>query len=103
MTGRLFGPSIPRRELNALRLLSLVDFVLLVALVYAALTGRHDAVGYLGPAHGILFLLLLAGLALAARKRWWGWRFVGAVVVLGPLASIPGLEHHARAARRALR
>ena len=84
------------QELNRLRLLSLIDGLLLAALLWAAITERHEAVEVLGPVHGVLFLILIAGLALAARRGWLSWRFVGLVVVLGPLASVPGLERYRR-------
>jgi hypothetical protein len=94
-------PPIRRRQLNALRLISLVDGLLLAALIYVAVRGDEQSVGILGPVHGGLFLVLLAGVAVAARRGWWSWRFFGAVVLLGPLASIPGLEvERAKAARR---
>jgi hypothetical protein len=84
-----------------LRLISLLDGLLLAALIYVAVRGDEQAVFILGPLHGGLFLVLLAGVAAAARRGWWSWRFFGAVVVLGPLASIPGLEvQRARAVRR---
>ena len=94
------GPAsarIPRGRLDALRVLSLVDGLLLVVLVWAALGHREQAVAVLGPTHGVLFLLLVASLAWAAGQGWFRWRFVLAVAVLGPLASGPGLE---RARRR---
>jgi hypothetical protein len=95
-------PPIRRKRLNALRLVSLVDGLLLVALLYVAIRADEEAISVLGPLHGGLFLVLLAGVAAAARRGWWSWRFFAAVVVLGPLASIPGLEvQRARAARRA--
>jgi hypothetical protein len=84
-----------------LRLVSLVDGLLLAALVYVAVRANEHAVGILGPIHGGLFLVLLAGVGAAARRGWWSWRFFAAVIVLGPLVSIPGLElHRASAARR---
>lgn len=63
-----------------------------MALVYFALAGRHVAVAVLGPTHGILFLILVASLAAGALGRYWSWRFPIAVAILGPFASVPGLE-----------
>jgi len=83
---------LPRRQLDGLRLLSLVDGLLLVALVYSALTHDEAAVDVLGPTHGVLFLVLVGSLVVLKSRGWWSWWFVAAVVVLGPLASIPGLE-----------
>jgi hypothetical protein len=90
-----------RRVLNALRLVSAASAVLLGSLIYVKMGGDEDAVGIFGPLYGSLFLILLGGVAAAARRGWWSWRFFAAVAVLGPLASIPGLEiQRASAARR---
>lgn len=82
----------PRPWLNALRLLSLADGLLLVALLYVAVSHNEPAVDVLGPAHGVLFLALLAGIGGGARNGWWTWLSFVAVAILGPLASVPGLE-----------
>lgn len=103
MARRLFEPRIPRRELNALRIVSLVDLALLVAVLYAVLTERESAIEYLASAYAVLLVVMLGGLALAMRRGWWSWRFVAAVAVFGPLVSVPGLEHYGRVTRRASR
>jgi hypothetical protein len=89
-----------RRSLNFLRLISLVDGLLLAFLLYASLSGAHEAVTILGPTHGLLFLLLVVSLGLIARAGHISWRFVIGVIVLGPLLSIPGLELYRRRQRR---
>ncbi|MGH2846979.1 MAG: DUF3817 domain-containing protein [Thermoleophilaceae bacterium] len=81
-------------------MVSLADGLLLVALVWAALSHREEAVAVLGPTHGVLFLVLVLSLAWAAGQGWWRWRFVIAVAVLGPLASVPGLERIRRGGKR---
>lgn len=86
--------------LTGLRLLSLLDGLLLAALVYASLGGRQDVVVVLGPTHGLLFLLLVASLGLIARRGQVGARFVVAVMIFGPLVSVPGLEVYRRRQRR---
>lgn len=73
-----------------------MDGLLLAALVYVAVNHDEAAVDVLGPLHGVLFLVLLAGIGDGARNGWWSWPFVAAVVVLGPVASIPGLEYRRR-------
>ena len=94
-------PPIKRKRLNALRLISIADAVLLAVLVYAAMRGDEGAVGVIAPLYGLALLMLLGGIAAAARRGWWSWRFVAAVAVLGPLVSIPGLEiQRTRAAGR---
>lgn len=89
-------PTGARRVVNALRLVSLLDGLMLVVLIRAAVMQNEEVVAVLGPTHGLLFLVLVATLAWAARRRWWSWWLVGAVAVLGPLASIPGLEREHR-------
>jgi hypothetical protein len=94
-------PPIRRNRLNALRLISVSTGVLLALLAFAAIGGDQDVVRIVGPLYALLFVMLLAGVAVAARRGWWSWRFVAAVAVLGPIASIPGLEiQRAGAARR---
>lgn len=88
--------AVSHRQLTLLRALSLTDGVLLPPLVTAALTDREGIVNVLGPLHGVLFLVLLGGLAATVNRGLWTWRFVLLVVVLGPLASIPGLERYHR-------
>ncbi len=79
-----------------MRLVSLLDGLMLVVLIRAAVMQNEEVVAVLGPTHGLLFLVLVATLAWAARRGWWSWWLVGAVAVLGPLASIPGLEREHR-------
>ncbi len=85
-----------RRTLDALRVISLADALLLAALIWVAVTGRHEAVAILGPTHGALFLVLVGSLGALAWSRRVGWRFVLAVLIVGPLASVPGLELYRR-------
>jgi integral membrane protein len=85
-------PQISRRVVNGLRVVSLVDGLLLVPLIYAAFAHEEGMVDILGPSHGTLFLVLVITLASYARRGWWSWKFVAGVVVLGPIVSIPGLE-----------
>jgi hypothetical protein len=80
-----------QRRLKWIRWVSLVDALLLAALVGGAVTGRREAVHVLGPLHGLNFLMLVALAADGALKRWWGWWFPAAIVVLlGPLGSLAG-------------
>jgi len=79
---------------------SLVDALLLVVLLWASLNDRDAAVGVLGPLHGILFLVLVGTLARAGLGRA-RWAFTAAVFVLGPLPSVPGLKLMHRSGRAA--
>ena len=85
-------PQISHKVLNFLRAVSLLDGLLLIPLLYAAFANNEGMVHVLGPSHGGLFLVLVFTLAWAAGQGWWSWWFVGGVVILGPIVSIPGLE-----------
>ena len=98
---RLLSHEIGPGALNFLRVVSLVDALLLVVLLWASLNDRDAAVGVLGPLHGILFLVLVGTLARFAGLGRARWAFTASVFVLGPLASVPGLELMHRSGRAA--
>jgi hypothetical protein len=80
-----------RNQLNRLRLVAIVDAVLLVALVAAAISDAEGVVDVLGPVHGVGYLLQLFLCARGAGEGWWGWWFPGLVVVtLGPPGALYG-------------
>ena len=83
--------SSPRKLLNQILAVGIADALLLVVLVYFAFIDRSDnAVHVLGPLHGLNFLVLLALAADGAIKRWWGWWFPAAILLLaGPLGALP--------------
>jgi hypothetical protein len=82
----------PKKLLNTVLAVGLVDALLLVVLVYFAFIDRSDdAVHVLGPIHGLGFLALLALTANGALQRLWGWWFPAVVLVTGgPIGSIAG-------------
>ncbi len=83
--------SIVRRRLNLIRPIAIVDALLLVALVIAALNENESVVDWLGPLHGVGYLILLFLCARGAAERLWGWWFPAIVVVtLGPPGSLIG-------------
>ena len=87
-------------KLRLIRIVAIVDFVLLVPLVVAALGHAEGAVDVLGPLHGVGFLLLVFLCARGVREERWGWWFpVLVVVTLGPPGSLIG----ERRIRRGLR
>lgn len=79
------------RRLNVIRWVALLDFLLLVPLVIAAIKEADGVVSVLGPIHGIGFLILL-GLCIRgwAEDRWGLWFPALVVVTLGPLGSLIG-------------
>ena len=83
--------SIVRRRLDRIRIIAIVDAVLLVLLVIAAISSNESVVDWLGPIHGVGYLLLLYLCARGAGERLWGWWFPAIVVVtLGPPGSLIG-------------
>ena len=83
--------STVRRRLDVIRVIAIVDAVLLVLLVIVALNDNESVVDWLGPIHGVGYLLLLFLCARGAAERLWGWWFPAIVVVtLGPPGSLIG-------------
>jgi hypothetical protein len=79
------------RRLYIVRLTALVDLVLLIILVSAALTGKKEIVHVVGPLHGINFLLLLVIVGVAALDGVWGWWFpVAILLTAGPPGAFIG-------------
>jgi integral membrane protein len=86
------------RQLDLIRVVAIVDFVLLVPLVLNLVGVIHSEamVSIVGPIHGVGFLLLLFLCVRGAGEERWGWWFPAAVVVtLGPVGSLWG-EHRIR-------
>ena len=83
-----------REVLSALRvvgIVALLDFLLLVPLVIAALDHAESTVDILGPLHGAGFVLLVGLVIRGAVKGLWGWWFpVIAVVTGGPPGCLAG-------------
>jgi len=80
-----------RRQLDVIRIVALVDALLLVVLVFCALTDREAVVSVLGPIHGVGFLALLYLCVRGAGERLWGWWFPALVLVTaGPPGSLIG-------------
>lgn len=83
--------SLVRRRLDLIRIVAIVDALLLVPLVIAALNDAEGVVNWLGPIHGIGYVILLFLCTRGAAERLWGWWFPAIVVVtLGPPGSLIG-------------
>jgi Domain of unknown function (DUF3817) len=79
------------RRLNVIRAIAIIDALLLAVLVIAAVSDAEGVVNWLGPTHGLGFLLLLFLCAQGAALGMWGWWFPAIVVVtLGPPGSLIG-------------
>lgn len=95
-----------RRLLRQVAVVALLDFLLLVALLWASLSDAEGAVRVLGPLHGLGFLLSLYLTVRGAGERHWAWWFPAAVLLTaGPLGALIGhriasrqLDRRARAA-----
>jgi integral membrane protein len=80
-----------RRALDRVRIIAVLDALLLVVLVWAAVTEREQLVDVLGPTHGFGFLLLLWLTAQGAGAGRWGWWFpLVTLVTAGPPGSLLG-------------
>ena len=79
------------QQLRLIRIVAIVDFVLLVPLVVAALSHAEGVVDILGPLHGAGFLFLMFLCLRGVGQKRWGWWFPALVVVtLGPPGSLIG-------------
>ena len=79
------------RQLRLIRIVAVLDFLLLVPLVIAALRHAEGVVDVLGPVHGVGFLLLLFLCIRGVGEDRWGWWFPALVVItLGPPGSLIG-------------
>jgi hypothetical protein len=79
-----------KRLLNVVLAVGIVDLVLFVFLIVAAVNDS-GAVHALGPIHGIGFLILVGITAKGAMDGRWGWWFpIVTLVTTGPPGSIIG-------------
>lgn len=82
-----------RKLLNILAWVAVLDFILLIPLVYSSSFwhDNHDVVRVLGPIHGFGFMAMLGLCVRGVGERWWGWWFPAIIVVtLGPVGSLVG-------------
>lgn len=84
------------RQLNLIRLVAILDFLLLIPLLVASFSDNEELVRVLGPIHGIGFLILIYLCVRGVGEGRWGWWFPAIVVItLGPPGSLYG-EHRIR-------
>jgi integral membrane protein len=87
------APSVAaiRRQLNIILPVAIIDGLLLIPLLIAAVTDAEDAVSILGPIHGVGFIILVGLTVQGVMKQMWGWWFPAVVIVTtGPPGSIVG-------------
>ena len=79
------------RHLTRVRWVALIDALLLIPLVVAALTHQESVVDVLGPLHGFGFVLMIVLVVTGVGQGLWGWWFPAIVVVTaGPPGSLFG-------------
>lgn len=81
------------RFLNIIAVVAIVDFLLLIPLVWASrwVADEHGVVSILGPIHGFFFVVLIGLCAYGSLQRWWGWWFpLITVITGGPIGSLIG-------------
>ena len=73
------------RFLNIIAGVAILDFLLLIPLVWASrwFADKHDIVSVLGPIHGFFFLVLIGLCAYGSLEKWWGWWFPLLTLVTG--------------------
>jgi hypothetical protein len=92
------GRPATMRQLDLIRIVAIVDFVLLIPLLLNLVGVIHSdtMVSVVGPIHGVGFLALLYLCSRGVAEGRWGWWFPAAVIVtLGPVGSLLG-EHRIR-------
>ena len=72
-----------RRALNVVAVVAVIDALLLVPLVIAALQHAEGTVDILGPLHGVGFLILVGLVIRGTLRGYWGWWFPAITVVTG--------------------
>jgi hypothetical protein len=72
-----------RGALNLVAVVAVIDAVLLVPLVIAALKHAEGTVDVLGPLHGVGFLILVGLVIRGSARGYWGWWFPAIAVVTG--------------------
>ncbi len=85
------SPGEVRSALRVVSAVALLDFLLLVPLVIAALDHAEGTVDVLGPLHGAGFVVLIGLVVRGSVKGLWGWWFpVIAVITGGPPGCLAG-------------
>lgn len=72
-----------RRALNVVAVVAVLDAILLVPLLIAAVSHSEATVSLLGPLHGTGFLILMGLVIRGTIRKMWGWWFPVATLVTG--------------------
>ena len=91
------------RWLVIVRWVALADLFLLIVLLAASVADNEMMVRVFGLTHGLVFLALLAMVAIGALQKLWSWWFlIGTLVTTGPPGAFVGEFLIARKAKAAL-
>ncbi len=88
------------RVLKWILIVSWVDLILLLPLLYGLAAGDDSLKPIFGPIHGTFFLIDIGLIAYGAVNKWWGWWYPAVSFFTGgPPGAILG---HGKARREAL-
>ena len=91
------------RWLVIVRWVALADLLLLIVLLAASVADNEMTVRVFGLTHGLVFLALLAMVAIGALQKLWSWWFlIGTLVTTGPPGAFIGEFLIARKAKATL-
>ena len=91
------------RWLVIVRWVALADLLLLIVLLAASVADNEMMVRVFGLTHGLVFLALLAMVAIGALQKLWSWWFlIGTLVTTGPPGAFIGEFLIARKAKATL-
>lgn len=89
-----------RTILKWIVIVSVINLVLFLPLVYGVITGNRDLTPVFGPLHGAGFMIEVGLVGWGWMQRWWGlWYLALTIVTTGPPGALIG---HRRAEREAL-
>lgn len=81
-------------------IVSWVDLLLFLPLLYGVIAGNESLSPIFGPIHGVGFIIEVGLIGYGAINKWWGWWYpVVTVITTGPPGAILG---HRKAKREAL-
>ncbi|MBJ7470460.1 MAG: hypothetical protein JHD16_04130 [Solirubrobacteraceae bacterium] len=88
------------RVLKWILIVSWIDLLLFLPLIYGLAVGNESLSPIFGPIHGTGFIIEVAMIGYGAVNKWWGWWYpIVTIITTGPPGAILG---HPRAKREAL-
>ncbi len=88
------------RVLKWILIVSWIDLILLLPLLYGLAAGNDSLSPIFGPIHGTFFIIDIGLIVYGAMNKWWGWWYPAVTfITTGPPGAILG---HGKARREAL-